>query len=165
MKKLQIIILIIGLASIIVLAVIYAPYYLKISKYPCPENINNDGAIECHGIISIDGFGEGGFQYSIVDNAQRYTIAEMRSYNGFRFVNNNIYVIDQARDFGLNKLTNEYDKYYYVNGKITNYSSSTKEGMPKYFIVDTATGNVSPYVSIDQVPESERPIFLELEKK
>ena len=134
--------------------------------YPCQDkNIQNDAAIKCYGIISIDGFGEGGFKYSIYDNVQLYPIADIRSYNDFRYINNKIYVIDQASHYAFDNINKEYDKYYFIDGQIKHYTSKTKEGMPKYFIVDTVTGNVSPYVSIDQIPESERSIFLELEKK
>lgn len=163
-------ILLIALAMIGVGAcLIFAFVVIRIDlqpHFPCQDKtLQNDAAIECYGVISVDGFGEDGFDYYITDNLHSYTIASIRKFSDFRLINGRVYVIDQEGWSGLNKITNKYGYSYFVDNQMRHYSSTTKEGMPRFFIIDTISGNVSPYISIDQVPESEKPIFQELEKK
>lgn len=132
------------------------------SKQPKIEclglNPKDEASIKCFGVISIGSFNDY-YRYTIYDHTKNYAIAEIRGYSDFILKNNKIYVTDQAQNFDYNNLTQEYSVSYLVDNKMQKFTAKSKDLLPKYFIIDTMTGNVEFYIQENQIPNSEKELF------
>ena len=153
------------LLAIVIGSLLYNGYLYNQKMVQKCTNYNPDwlGLDDCYGVISIShGFDTNG--YLITDHVHgSYILAEVNYLNDYKFQNGKFFV--KSREPIECRLSNgKYCQNLYQNNQQNTTYYDSQLDIPLYLIIDTETGNVNAYKSINEVSESDKKVFEELEK-
>jgi hypothetical protein len=122
---------------------------------------------DCFGVISIShGFDTNG--YLMTDHAHgNYILAAIDKLSDYRFSNGKVFVINrvpiECSVIDKNNKKQFCQNLYQNKKSVTNYFDKQSD-IPIYLAIETQTGEVTTFQSLDKVPKNEKSIFMELEK-
>ena len=96
--------------------------------------------------------------YSIVDDLHDKDIAEIKSIEDIKFINNKIYFKPVNLYSGYSENLYTYD--YFDGQQIKTLKVSSKKDLPKYLIIDTDTTATRVYENFSDIPINEQQYFL-----
>lgn len=158
-----------------VLLVNYFFSFDKPDEFNCSDLVNKQSYlvfgsdiqyVACYGVITVDkdiSDPNSRYAYTLQDHKNEYEIAVLPHYNSYKLFGAKLlfYYIDPRpkdnTDWGLN---------FFIDGKDQIIIYYSYDDIPKYFAVDIYSGEVIIYPNyLNEIPEAERAIFMELEKK
>ena len=183
MKKRTKILLIFAVCLLIVIPVFYVAVYfhqanvklekiiskcpdIDLKRYDFPGDI---GFYDCYNNIAIDiERTEDSAIYSLQDIKHEYSIISFETSHQYQLVGDIIYVFNATGGVGYYFIDQNGKQYYFddylVDGQMQSFDYNTIDEIPRYFAIDTITGNVRLYNNISDVPIQEGAIFQELER-
>ena len=136
---------------------------LNTEKYAGPDFAFED----CHNNIAIEISYVSKAHFRLYDIAHQYPIIGFKTFDFYRLVGDTMYVFSKPVEGGSYDIDENGKKRYFaeffVDGEMTFFYYDTVDQMPRYFAIDTITGNVRLYREFGEVPVAEQPIFQEIE--
>jgi hypothetical protein len=125
--------------------------------------------VDCMGIISIDRWNRSlsDTLYNFRDFKHDYYFAGINDLNGYAMLDSNLYIINKGvgkSKVSFDNVHYQYKEKYFINGEFKYFYYDKIEDIPIFLKVNTMSGEVAFYKSLDEIPESDRKIFEELEK-
>ena len=138
---------------------------LNTEKYAGPDFAFED----CHNNIAIEISYVSKAHFRLYDIAHQYPIIGFKTFDFYRLVDDIMYVFSKHKEGGSYSYDvdengkKRYLAEFFVDGEKKFFYYDTVDQMPRYFAIDTVTGNVRPYRELNEVPVAEQPIFQEIE--
>jgi len=125
--------------------------------------------VDCMGIISIDRWNRSlsDTLYNFRDFKHDYYFAGINDLSQYGVVNDFLYVKDFDKYEGYviyDDGAKHYTQNFLTDGKVKQYLYDSPDEIPRFRKVNVQTGEITLYKTFDEMPESDRKIFEELEK-
>ncbi|MBN1325549.1 hypothetical protein JW977_01015 [Candidatus Falkowbacteria bacterium] len=176
-KKILIVIIILVPISFLLLFILYGKYSYEKTITKCPEIRNIESGHygrdisfeDCYGIISIDRWNPtiSDTLYNFRDFKHDYYFAGINDLNGYAMRDSNLYIINKGvgkSKVSFDNVRYQYEEKYFINGEFKYFYYDKIEDIPIFLKVNTMSGEVAFYKSLDEPSESDRKIFEELEE-
>lgn len=136
----------------------------------CPELRQYQTSLEaCYGILVIQTQVDDTISKYLINDYKHglYVVSAINNKNRYRVEGNTMYIIDEREHTGTIRHDNGPIKSIvdvYQNGKVITLEFDNPEDIPNYVTVDINSGEVARYKTINEVPESAKMIFQEINK-
>lgn len=140
---------------------------IDMKRYGWPGDIN---FYDCYNNIAIeDSQGVGDTIIYVLYNIKRKDkIIGFETFDQYRLIGGNMYVFIMPTEGGSYDIDERGRKRYFgeyvINGKLQTIYYESADQKPRYFAVDTISGEVRFYRYLKDVPQEEQAIFQELEE-
>lgn len=140
---------------------------LDTEKYAGPDFAFED----CHNNIAIEISYVSKAHFRLYDITHQYPIVGFKTFDSYRLIADTMYVFNKPKEevsYSYDIDENGKKRYleeYFVNGEMKFFYYDTIDQMPRYFVIDTITGNVRLYRTLSEASLDEQSIFQEIETR
>lgn len=148
-------------------------YHKKLLKCPTLNTEKYAGPdfefYDCYDNIAIEISYVSDKHFRLYDIKHQYPVIGFKTFDFYQLVGDTMYVFSIPKEGGSYDVDENGKKRYFksafVDGEKQFFYYDNADQMPRYFAIDTITGNVRFYRELSEVPRDEQSIFKDIETR